>query len=83
MQALQEIIPWSNNDWLVSNNEIITVSVNTQVTTQGLVVETYNTDVFPHRHWVRAAISPLGSQGSAVAPALQIIPSSSLSSIGL
>lgn len=80
LQAGQEIIPWSNNDWLISNNEILTIPINSQITEVGLQVQTYNTDSFAHRHWVRALISNLGTSPAAAAAAAPFIPSTVLSS---
>lgn len=79
-QAQQEIVPWGNDDWLVSNNEIINVSVNEQITKTGLDIITYNQDVFDHKFWIRAVIQNLGTQSSTSAAPLQPIALDLLSS---
>jgi hypothetical protein len=81
MMANQEIIPWSNSDWLVSNNEVITVTVNSQVTITGLVIETYNLDAFSHSHWVRAAITDLNTNPGTLTASPAVIPAADLSTL--
>lgn len=79
LQAGQQIVPYSNDDWFVSNDEIIDVPVNMEMTTSGLTVQTYNTDVFTHRHWLRALITDLQAAGSALAAPIPVIASDILS----
>lgn len=79
LQAGQEIVPYSNNDWLVSNNEKIEVSVNAEMTRTGLVVQTYNTDFFPHKHYLRALITDLQASGASAGNALTATPVETLS----
>lgn len=79
LQAGQEIAPYSNNDWFVSNNEKIDISINEEMTATGLVVQTYNTDFFPHKFWLRALIQDLTASGAAVGAALTATPADILS----
>lgn len=79
-QAQQEIVPWGNDDWLISNDEIITVPIEEQITLSGLVIETYNLDVFEHRFWIRAVIQDLGTSTASTANPLQPFSSLTLSS---
>lgn len=81
LQADQEIIPWSNNDWLISNNEIVTVNVDTQVSATALSIETYNTDVFAHSHWIRAVIADLGTSAATSNNTPSVIPADLLSNL--
>jgi hypothetical protein len=81
LYAQQEIIPWSNDDWLVSNDEKIEVGFNDQVTASGLTIVTYNLDVFPHKHWVRAQISDLTGSNTVAAATPSPIPSVVLSNL--
>jgi|SRR5690349_5238491 len=83
LQAGQEIIPWDNDDWLVSNNEVITIPMSSEITRTGLSIETYNQDIFPHTHWVRALITNLGSTAGTVVDTVPVIPSSILSDLGI
>lgn len=80
-QAQQEIIPWSNDDWLVSNNEKIELAVEEQITKTGLVIETYNMDVFVHKFWIRAVIQNLGTSTSPNPNPLTPVDSLTLSSL--
>jgi hypothetical protein len=79
LQAGKEIVPWSNDDWLISNDEIVTVPIGNQITAVGLQIQTYNTDAFPHKHWVRALINDLNTSAAQTAAATPFIPSAVLS----
>jgi hypothetical protein len=57
--AQQQVIPWGNNSFLTPNNEKIHVPVNDGITISGLVIESYNTDVFPHTINLRGLIKTL------------------------
>lgn len=54
--AQQQVIPWGNNSFLVTDNEKVPVECNFAMTATGLVIQTYNTDVFDHTIYVRALI---------------------------
>lgn len=57
LQANQEIIPWSNNAWLIANDEKIDIPYNGEITISGLVIQTYNTDAFDHTHNLRVVVT--------------------------
>jgi hypothetical protein len=81
LQADQEIIPWSNDDWLISNDEVISISVNTSISAVGLTIETYNTDAFEHRHWVRAQVINIGVGSSSSSATVAALPVDVLSNL--
>lgn len=83
LQADQEIIPWSNDDWLVSNNEVIPISVNAPITAVGLTIETYNLDAFDHKHWVRAQVINIGVGSSSSNPTVPALPVDVISNLSL
>jgi hypothetical protein len=56
MWAQQQVIPWGNNSWLLTDDEKVHVECNFAMTTSGLVVETYNVDIFPHTIYIRALV---------------------------
>ena len=60
--ASQQIIPWGNNSYLVTDNEKIHVDVDSYITVTGLVIEGYNTDIFPHTIYLRGLIQTLSPQ---------------------
>jgi hypothetical protein len=74
----QEIMPWSNNDWLVANAEKVEIPYNGAISASGIVVETFNTDVFDHTHYLRAIITDNAPASTATAPPLSLIPSNML-----
>jgi hypothetical protein len=57
--AQQQIIPWANNSYLAPNNEKIHVDTDVDITISGLVIQTYNTDTWPHTFYFRGLISDL------------------------
>jgi hypothetical protein len=59
LQAGQQIIPWGNNSFFVTDDEKIEVAVGGQITATGLIVQGYNTDVFDHTIYLRALIRDL------------------------
>lgn len=83
MWAQQQIVPWGNNSWLIANDEEIVWRSETAMTSSGLVVEGYNTGVFPHTVYLRALISTLPpavqaavdtATGTIALPASQVGP---------
>jgi len=59
LQASQQIIPWSNLDYIIANNRIVTIPVDGEITGTGLVAVTYNSDVFIHNHYLEVLIRDL------------------------
>lgn len=60
--AGQQIIPWGNNSFLVTDDEKIHVDVNSYMTQTGLVIEGYNVDIFPHTIYIRGLIRTATAQ---------------------
>lgn len=56
MWAAQQVIPWGNNSWLLTDNEKVHVECDFAMTISGLVIETYNTDIFSHTIYIRALV---------------------------
>ena len=54
--AQQQVIPWGNDSWLVTDNEKIHVDCDFAMTITGLVIEGYNTDIFAHTIYIRGLI---------------------------
>jgi hypothetical protein len=63
----QQIIPWGNLSFIVANNRTIDVEFDDYITITGLVIEGFNTDVFPHSFYLEATISDLPSSGQIAA----------------
>ena len=81
--ASQQIVPWGNNSWLITNDEKVTWESETAVTVSGLVLEGYNTGQYNHTIYVLGLIQTLTPQllqtvteltGSVSAPGSQIGP---------
>ena len=71
MWAQQQVIPWGNDSYLVTDNEKIRVDCDFDMTVTGLVIEGYNTDVFNHTIYLRGLIQTLTyAQEQAVSEAL-------------
>lgn len=76
----QQIIPWGADSHLVMNAEDLTIPFNDEMQSTGLVIGTYNTDVFDHTHYLRAVITDLPEPGAPVQQPLTLIPLQSLQS---
>src|SRR5881398_1453726 len=75
LRSLQEIVPWSNDDWITANNEKLDIPYNDEITKRGLVVQTYNTDAFAHTHYLRAIITDTSPKPAAASASISLIPS--------
>jgi hypothetical protein len=63
--AQQQIFPWSNLSYLTPNNEKIHMDMDVDITITGLVIEAYNTDVWPHTFYFRGVITDLSPTQAA------------------
>lgn len=54
--ATQQVIPWGNDSFLVTDNEKVHVDCDFDMTITGLVIQTYNTDIWDHTIYLRALI---------------------------
>jgi hypothetical protein len=74
--ANQQVIPWANNSYLISDEEVISVNCDFEMTATGLVVQGYNTDIFDHTFYFRGAIidtpSPLTTVVTETSNALTV-----------
>jgi len=90
--AGQQIIPWSNNQYLVGSGRTIPVEFNQDITISGLVIEAYNTDVYSHSFYLLATVvdltasqmsSTMTGSGAVALPALAAIAPDPLSPAAL
>jgi hypothetical protein len=65
MWASQQVVPWGNDSWLITDNEKIHVDCNFAMTITGLVIESYNTDIFPHTIYLRGLVRTMTPQAQA------------------
>lgn len=65
----QQIIPWANNQFLVANGRTIEVNFDDYMTIMGLVVVTYNTDVFDHTFYLEATVTDASLPGDMLVKA--------------
>lgn len=55
----QQIIPWSNNAWLVGSGDTFDFSWGQEIMATGLALVAYNTDISPHQFFAYADIEPI------------------------
>jgi hypothetical protein len=82
LQAQQQIVPFANSQYLVANDEKIDYPFDDEITSTGLVLEGYNTDIFQHTFYVRALVKNLPLPGENP-PAEVVTSSDQTSPIGL
>src|ERR1700691_363449 len=63
LQAQQQIFPWGNSSYIVANNENIPWAFEDEMTSTGIVLQGYNTDIFPHTFYAKAVITNLPEPG--------------------
>jgi len=83
VRSTQQVIPRGNTIPLIANGETVPILIDEELTEGRLIVLTFNTDLYPHTHYLRATIADLntiGPQGSTV-PA--VVPSVLLTSAGV
>lgn len=68
-----QIVPWGDVSYIIANNDRIRFPVNGEITRTGLVIITYNTDVFDHSHYLYAAIQDLPEPTAVVNISGQVI----------
>jgi hypothetical protein len=54
----QEIIPWSNNAWLVGSGDVFNVPWEAEIMNYGVAFTAFNTDLVPHQFFAYADITP-------------------------
>lgn len=72
----QSIIPYTGDNWIVSNDEKIIFPLTDLPEGAGWQLIAYNTDVFPHTFYLRFMVNDFGSTVETLAPqpALSIPP---------
>jgi hypothetical protein len=63
MQAQQQIIPFANDSYIVSNDHFFEFPFEDQITATGLVLSGYNTDIFAHSYYCTATVTNLPAPG--------------------
>lgn len=71
----QQIIPWSNNAWLVGSGDTFSLPWGEEIMATGLVFTAYNTDLVAHQFWALADVRPVlgeapASFASTIGPSL-------------
>jgi hypothetical protein len=64
LQAQQQIFPWGNSSYIIANDERIPWAFEDEMTSTGIVLQGYNTDIFPHTFYAKAVITNLPAPGS-------------------
>ena len=57
LRSGQEIVPYSNTKFIVSNDRVIPISFRSAINASGLVIQAYNTDVYDHTFYLEATIT--------------------------
>jgi hypothetical protein len=76
MQAQQQIVPFANSSFIVSNDRTFLFPFDDEITSTGLVGNGYNTDIFPHSFYLTCTVTNLPlpgeePQAEVVAPGSQ------------
>jgi hypothetical protein len=82
LQSQQVIFPWSNNAYIIANDERIIFEYDDEIQASGMVAQGYNTDIFTHSFYFRFTITDLPLPGqeeeaaanAAVAPESNYVP---------
>jgi len=61
LMAEQEILPWGSSGWIIGNDRNVNYPVNTEISGTELAIQTYNTDIWQHTHYLEAVLDPLGA----------------------
>ncbi|SRR6266700_6804288 len=64
------VVPVSGDLFIVANGEVVTVPWDGEIAADALTVETYNSDVWPHTFYLRAAVSDLAAPPAVSVPAV-------------
>jgi hypothetical protein len=60
--ANQQVVPWGNDSWLITDDEKIHVDCDFAMTVTGLVVQSYNTDIYEHTIYLRGLVRTMTVQ---------------------
>jgi hypothetical protein len=59
LQAQQQLVPFANDTYIVSDDRVFTFSWQDEMTVSGLVLEGYNDDIFEHGFYCTATVRNL------------------------
>lgn len=86
LQASQQIVPWGNSSYIVANDEKIPIDINIEIGASAITVQAYNTDVYAHTFYLRAAVRDIplpAPSGASVTSGIGVgIADSSVGTIG-
>lgn len=68
----QQVIPFTDGQWIVTDNESIDWAVENYPTGDKWAVKAYNVDVYPHVLYFRFHLRELGTPAPVVGPAVAI-----------
>lgn len=74
----QQVIPWSNNQYLQANGRLLSIDVGQELTESKLVINTINNDVFDHTFYLRATITDMPLSGQSPTQMSPIVASALL-----
>lgn len=74
-----QIVPYSSNSWIISDDEKLTIGFNDEITSSGVKVVAYNSDIFAHTFYLRALIRDLPAPSSSSPAITAIYPNDALS----
>lgn len=78
MQAQQQVVPFANDSYIVSNDHFFTFEWDDEITSTGLVLSGYNTDIFDHSYYCTATVTNLPVPGESP-PAEVVTPGEDVS----
>lgn len=73
------VVPYTFDQFIVANDRVINFDYNGEIHSSGLVIETYNTDVFDHTFYLEATIGDTNPNPTQQVSATSAIPTAALS----
>jgi hypothetical protein len=64
LQAQQQVVPFANNSYIVSNDRTFPFEWDDEITSTGLVLSGYNIDIFPHTFYCTALVTNIPVPGT-------------------
>lgn len=78
LQAQQQIVPFANSSYLVANGRTFAYPFDDEITSSGLVIQGFNTDIFTHTFYCTALVTNLPLPGEL--PEAEVVTASAPSS---
>lgn len=80
-QSSQQVLPWGNNNWIIADSWSRVFDMDTEIGSQSISVQAFNTDFYDHTFYLRFHIRELDESRLPAVPFTPVLtsPLSSLS----